>query len=157
LRREDDQGVAVVRGLAVREHLERLRDSDEEVLAVPALMIVDAVRRLPREGRHRAVLRREAVLHGEGIPWLLLLMLADAVCVAAGMRHGRHAHCPGRGTSDVGHDEPERSADRAVRAPAGPEAAGGAVDVDGLTYGPVDDEERRREVGRGGDAMQVEG
>src|SRR5262249_12882558 len=123
--------------LAVREHVERFGDGDEEISRRATLMIVHAMGRLAREGGHRAVDGSEAVLHGQGIPRVLLLVLADAVGIASGVGHGGHAHGPRGGTPEIGHDEPQRPSDGPVGAPARAETPCRAVDVEGLARGPL--------------------
>src|SRR5262244_3846050 len=121
----------------MREHLERLGDGDEEISRLATLMIVHAMGRLAREGGHRAVAGSKAVLHGQGIPRVLLLVLADAVGIASWVGHGGHAHGPRRGAAEIGHDEPQRPSDGPVRAPARPETSRRAVDVESLARGAV--------------------
>ena len=120
-------------------------------------MIVDTMRCLGGEGRHRALVGAEAVLDGQRLPRALFLVLPHAVGVAAGVSHGRHAHGPGRGAPHVGDDEPQGPADGRVGAPPGPEGAATAVDVQSGSSGTVDDEEGRVEIRGGRDAVEIEG
>src|SRR2546428_13977638 len=105
-------------------------------------MIVDHERALAREERHRAVARREPALDVERLPRRRLLVLADAIRVAAGMAHGRHRDLAGAGATHIYHDQPQRASDRRVGAIAGAEHTRPAVHAEPLPDGAADDDRR---------------
>src|SRR6266481_3719960 len=110
-------------------------------------MIVDDERPLAREERHCALLGLRAALDVKRLPRRNLLVLADAVRVAAGMAERGHGDLSRLRASEVDHDEPECPADRGVGAKPRAENAGRAVDAQPWADRAVDDDERRGRVG----------
>ena len=156
LGRQHEQRIAPVSHLVVLDHGQRGGQRRAEIGRGAAALIVHGDRRVGRQQRHGVVAGREAVLHRQRVPRAGLLALPDAVGIAAGMRERRHADDTGPGAAHVDADEAQGAADRRVGAPARSEQPGAAVDVQAVADRPVDDDQRRRRVGRRRDAVQVE-
>src|SRR5439155_7184073 len=104
----------------------------------------------------RAVLRSESLRDVERLPGRLVLILADAVGVLTRMAEGGLVDPPRAGAANVHQRQPNRPPDGRVCHPALTEAVWPAVDLELLAEGTVDDDQRRRDVGRALDSVQVE-
>src|SRR6266481_7235197 len=100
-------------------------------------MIVDDERPLAREERHCALLGLRAALDVKRLPRRNLLVLADAVRVAAGMAERGHGDLSRLRASEVDHDEPERPADRGVGAKPGPKTPAAQLTPSRERIGPL--------------------
>ena len=120
-------------------------------------MIGDAVGRLARERGHRAVGGRKPAVRVVGRPRARLLVLADAVGVAAGMTEGGHRGLARFRPAQVDHDETQGPADGGVGPVPGSEHSERAIERDPLPDRAVDHEQRGREVSGRRDAVKVEG
>src|SRR6266581_8220252 len=88
---DDPERVAVERKALVVPHAcRREAQGGHELRRLAARMIVDDERPLARKERHRAVPGLRAALDVERLPGRSLLVLADAVRVAAGMAERGH-------------------------------------------------------------------
>ncbi len=153
----DDHGaMPLAHRVVVREGAHRRADRVEDPLRVVGHVVGDAVRRLGGDHEDGGILRAEAFLHMVGSERARLLVLRDAVGVAAGPAEGRHADHARRRPADVDPAQAHRPADGRVRPPAGTENAGPRVDVERGADRAVHDHQRRDRIRRAGDAEQAE-
>ena len=143
--------------LAVPEARHRPAQRPAELTCGAARVIGDAVRRVAGEQRDGGGPGRQAAARVKRWPGARLLVLTDAKRVASGMAERRHRDLARPSAPDVDHQEPQRAADRRVRAVAGAEDSEPAVEADAPPNRSVDDDERRREMCRRRDPMEVEG
>src|SRR6266850_2846590 len=150
LRADHQHRVGVEREvLAVPEAGHRPAERASQARRGPARMIRDPVRRVAREQRDGAGVGAEPPRDVIGRPRARLLVLGDAVRVAAGMTEGRHRDLAGPHAAAVDHQQAQCAPDGGVGAEAGAEDAERGVETDARTDGTVDDDQRCREV-RGG-------
>src|SRR6266542_3170114 len=154
----DPEGVAVEgKALVIPHARRRPAQRGDELWRLAAQMVVDDEGPLAREDCHRALAMPMAALDVERLPGRDLLVLADAVGVAAGMAEGGHGNLTRPGAPEIDHDEPEGAADGGIGAEAGAKDTGRAVDTQSLADGTVHDDQRRRGIRRARLPVEIEG
>src|SRR5437870_4445470 len=161
--------VAHVRALAVvRVGQERPIRSPHGLMEVPLEIVLrpsalgERARVLGPHHQHRVGIQgggpgRQSAARVKRWPGARLLVLTDPKRVASRMAERGHRDLTWPSAPDVDHQQPQRTADRRVRAVAGAEDSESAVEADAPTDRSVDDDERRREMHRCRDPMEVEG
>ena len=134
----------------------RAGDGEEDPEAGIAEVILDIVRALARERRHRARVPVESQIGGQRRPRILRLVLGDAVGDLRGIALRRSVAAAGQPAAHVHQHQAKRAADGHVRAEALAEGVVAAVEPDLLRDGAVDDQERRDGMRGGLDGVQVE-
>ncbi len=139
---------------AERRH--RVRDAREQALGLLVRVVVAEARALDHRARDHVVVRVIAARRRERFPRAALDVLGEARGIAQ-----RRCEDGGRGNAgdaaaQVHQHEPDRAADRCVRAKARAETAVAAVNADLSRVRPIHDHERRDTVHRALHAVQVE-
>ena len=153
---EQEHGVRPLADLGMTDGQQARRERRGEFLRGAGSLVHDPLHALALEERHGARPGRDAARDGEGLPFLVRLILREAEGVLAGCAEGGAVDLAGTPAADVAHDQVERASDGGVGAVTLPEHVEPRVHPDAAGDGPVDDDERRGEAGAAQDAVQGE-
>ncbi len=103
-----------------------------------------------------AVGRAETALDVQRHPRIRRFVFGAAESEFSGLAVGSAVHFAGQRTADILQHEAQRTAERRIRAAALPQAVEARVHTQRSRERSVDDDPRRRRIGRGLDALQIE-